>query len=281
MSANGIARWNGSAWSALGSGLSGGGDQADALLCDNTGNLYVGGGFTSVSGVSANGIAKWNGSSWSALGTGVAGGLDLVDALALGPWNTLYAGGSFTSAGGNAAYNVAVWNGSSWSALGSGLGLQVNTFAFDPAGGLYAGGQITNLSGIFAVGLAQWNGSTWSALGSGLGPAVLVASLVSDGMGRLYACGAFTVAGTNVSAYVVQANVLTMISKPRLKANGNFAFNLVTTPYTTNRILAAANPAALVWQPVYTNVAPANGEIQFTDSTAFQYPERVYRSSTP
>src|SRR5258707_2455243 len=38
-----------------------------ATAMDGSGNLYIGGLFTSVGGVFATNIAKWNGSSWSAL----------------------------------------------------------------------------------------------------------------------------------------------------------------------------------------------------------------------
>jgi len=172
--------------------------------------------------------------------------------------------------------------GGTFSAVGSGVSLNVLALALDPAGDLYAGGQITNAGGAYIVGIAQWNGSTWSPVGSGLGyPYIFVNELVSDGMGRLYASGAFTVAGTNVSAYVVQANVLTMISKSRRSPSGGFAFNLVTTPNSINRILTATNLISPVWQAIYTNVAPANGALQYTDTATPPYPVRFYRSSSP
>ena len=68
VTANYIAKWNGSAWSALGSGM--GGDPVYALAVSGT-NLYAGGDFTTAGGVSANYIAKWDGSAWSALGSGM------------------------------------------------------------------------------------------------------------------------------------------------------------------------------------------------------------------
>jgi hypothetical protein len=75
VSAPGIAKWDGTHWSALGSGLSGSAlMQADALCVFDDGGgpaLYVGGSFTSAGGVPASRIAKWNGSSWSALGNGL------------------------------------------------------------------------------------------------------------------------------------------------------------------------------------------------------------------
>jgi hypothetical protein len=73
-----------------------------------------------------------------------------------------------------------------------------------------------------------------------------------------------------------------MISKTHRNLDGSLTFNLLTTPNTTNRVLAATNLAPpVVWQPIFTNVAPASGAWQFNDTKAGQYPSRFYRSSTP
>ena len=114
--ANNIAKWNGSAWSALGSGMSTA-TCRHALAVSGT-DLYAGGDFTTAGGVPANYIAKWNGSAWSALGSGMDG--TAVYALAVSGTD-LYAGGYFTTAGGVAANHIAKWDGSAWSALGSGM----------------------------------------------------------------------------------------------------------------------------------------------------------------
>ena len=58
VAANGIAQWDGSSWSALGSGL---GNAVRALAVDSSGNLYAGGAFTTAGGVTANRIVKWVG----------------------------------------------------------------------------------------------------------------------------------------------------------------------------------------------------------------------------
>ena len=100
-----IAKWNGSAWSALGGGAQ---NTVFALAVSGT-DLYVGGLFTSVysSGTTSVGstkyIAKWNGSAWSALGSGAN---STVRALALSGAN-LYVGGDFTSAGDKVSPYVA------------------------------------------------------------------------------------------------------------------------------------------------------------------------------
>jgi hypothetical protein len=107
--ATNIFKWNGSSWSALGSGMRGrAGDQTYvSALAVSGGNLYVGGSFTAVGGVSATNIAKWDGSTWSALGSGIGGGdYTEVFALALSGID-LYAGGNFVLAGGKVSANVA------------------------------------------------------------------------------------------------------------------------------------------------------------------------------
>ncbi len=110
-----IARWDGTSWSALGTGMN---DIVYALAFDASGNLYAGGQFTTAGGVAANRIAKWDGTSWSALGTGMS---SIVYALAFDASGNLYAGGQFTTAGGVAANDIAKWDGTSWSALGTGM----------------------------------------------------------------------------------------------------------------------------------------------------------------
>ena len=68
--ANNIAQWNGSSWSALGSGMNG---WCVSALAVSGSTLYAGGDFTTAGGNAANDIAQWNGSSWSALGSGISG----------------------------------------------------------------------------------------------------------------------------------------------------------------------------------------------------------------
>jgi hypothetical protein len=93
--ANRIAKWNGSAWSALGSGMTGMYDCVWALAVSGT-DLYAGGYFTNAGGVPANHIAKWNGSAWSGPGAGLNG---TVYALPADGAGHLFVGGFFTLAG--------------------------------------------------------------------------------------------------------------------------------------------------------------------------------------
>jgi hypothetical protein len=201
VAASSIARWNGSAWSALGSGMSGGPVFALAVFDDGGGpTLYAGGGFFAAGGVAASNIARWNGSAWSALGSGVGGGS--VNALAVfddGSGPALYVGGSFSSAGGVPATGIARWNGSAWSALGSGVGGSVFALAVHDDGGglaLYAGGFFFTDGGGPANFIARWDGASWSPLGPGTDHLVSTLAVFDDGGGSaLYAGGFFVTAG--------------------------------------------------------------------------------------
>ena len=200
ISANRIAKWNGLAWSALGSGT----DAAVSALIvfdDGTGPaLYAGGNFTTAGGDSANRIAKWNGSAWSALGSGMNDAVFALTVFDDGTGPALYAGGNFTTAGGGSANRIAKWNGSVWSALSSGM--ETSVFAltvFDAGIGpeLYAGG-LFSTGGGSANYIAKWNPGapgTWSTLGSGMSFYVRALTVFDDGTGpAMYAGGGFITA---------------------------------------------------------------------------------------
>ena len=204
VAANYIAKWNGSSWSQLGSGMN---SFVYALTVFDDGSgpaLYAGGFFTTAGGVAANDIAKWNGSSWSQLGTGMNSYVTALTVFDDGSGLALYAGGAFTSAGHVAANEIAKWNGSSWSALGSGMNNLVDALTvFDDGSGpaLYAGGEFTTAGGVGTNRVAKWVGSIWSPLGSGVtkfGGSCFVSALMvfDDGGGpALCAGGNFTTAG--------------------------------------------------------------------------------------
>ena len=190
-----IAMWNGSAWSALGSGTS---SAVRAFAWDAANRrLYVGGQFATAGGVTVGALGLWDGATWSALGTGMN---SAVLALAWDSANArLLAGGGFTTAGGVSAARVAAWDGSAWSALGSGMESSVLVLALDSASGrLFAGGTFTVAGGNAGSVVAAWDGSAWSKLGSGMTGGVL--DVVWDSArSRLYIGGDFLTAG-NVAA---------------------------------------------------------------------------------
>ncbi len=208
VAANRIAKWNGTIWSALGTGMD---DTVRALTVFDDGlgggsALYAGGAFTTADGVPANRIAKWNGTNWSSLGTGMEAPVFALtvfdDGLGGGP--ALDAGGDFTTAGGASVNFIAKWNGTNWSTFGTGMdccGVRALTVFDDGLGGgpaLYAGGFFIQAGGVTLNYIAKWSGTSWSALGTGMNSAVDALTVFDDGGGggpALYAGGPFTTAG--------------------------------------------------------------------------------------
>jgi hypothetical protein len=229
--ATNIARWNGSSWSALSSGMT----NVFALAVSGT-DLYAGGYFLRAGATPAHNIAKWNGTNWSALGSGVAGEVfalavlgsnvyaggysgiakwdgsnwsDLTGSGINGIVRALAVSGSDLYAAGDAsgpANRVAKWDGSSWSALGSDMNSYVLALAASGTN-LYAAGYFTAADGATARRVAKWNGNAWSALGSGLGRAdnytPSVSALAVSG-NDLYAGGNFTTADGGPANYIAK-----------------------------------------------------------------------------
>lgn len=198
VSALGVARWDGTKWRALGSGVVGtspdGYTGVRALAFGLDGALYAGGYFTTAGGTPANRIARWDGTSWSALGTGVVGTTrSVVHALTTGPSGDVYVGGAFLTAGGVVANGVARWDGQAWHALGGGVDGEVRALAVGAGGGLFAAGAFSTAGGVSAAGIAEWDGTDWSALGTGLSNVAYTLAASSDG--SLYVGGVFTEAG--------------------------------------------------------------------------------------
>ncbi|MCB8981451.1 MAG: hypothetical protein H6657_28940 [Ardenticatenaceae bacterium] len=222
-----LAKWDGTNWSAFGS--NGAGDGALTATVYALGlsgaNLYVGGSFTNVNnnGVvvpEADYIARWDGANWSALGSDGAGNgalSALVDAIAINGTD-VYVGGYFINVNNNGtplpeADYLAKWDGTDWSALGSnGAGngaLSSFVYALGVSGtDLYVSGLFTNVNnnGVplpEADYLAKWDGTDWSALGSnGAGDGALnsyVLTLLVDGS-DVYVGGAFTNVNNNGTA---------------------------------------------------------------------------------
>ncbi|MBE1488045.1 hypothetical protein [Plantactinospora soyae] len=117
VTANHVARWNGTAWSVL-TGPSGTGtsDPVRDVTVYN-GALIVAGHFTHAGGLPVNYIARWNGSAWSGLtgpsGTGTNSTVYTVTVRS----GALIVGGDFSQAGGVSAGYLGRWNGTAWSAV--------------------------------------------------------------------------------------------------------------------------------------------------------------------
>lgn len=162
VNAKGIALWNGTSWSALGSGITGALQSVYAVV-SNGDEIYIGGRFTAAGGINSNHLAKWNSvtRTWAAIGAGVGDPASIVYALAVNG-NAVIAGGLFLKAGALTANNLAKWDGNQWSTFGSGLG-GANPIALALAangGHVYIGGQFTTAGNKPSFKFAHWQGPT-------------------------------------------------------------------------------------------------------------------------
>jgi hypothetical protein len=159
--ATNIAQWNGSRWSALGSGISGEGSDGFGpyiwVLAVSGSTLYAGGDFSTAGGTAANSIAQWNGSRWSALGSGMN---SRVEALAVSG-GALYAGGGFTTAGTNVSAYAAL------AYLPGSLAIITTNVAFGFTGGVF-GFDVSGPAGTSVVIQASTDLQTWIPLQTNL-----------------------------------------------------------------------------------------------------------------
>ncbi|HYG22818.1 MAG TPA: hypothetical protein VEH04_08555 [Verrucomicrobiae bacterium] len=186
---NGVARWDGTRWSPVGSGVTNdtGPTFVNSLATDGE-NLYAAGSFNRAGDSLANNVARWNGAKWSSLGSGVQGTIHTIAV----DGGYVYVGGSFFIPSINAS-NIAVWTGTEWLPLATNLTLTfgvpiVRAIVVD-TDGVYIGGNFTSIDGVTATNVAKWNGAGWAPVGTGIGtPGHQVISLAVWN-GSLYAGG--------------------------------------------------------------------------------------------
>lgn len=236
--ATSIARWSGTAWSTLGTGMGNANtDSVAALAVLPSGLVVAGGNFGRAGGVGASSLATWNGASWARLASGFDGYALGIAAL---PGGDLVVGGGFTAAAGVPASHVARGNGATWSAMGSiggvvsdlltmpdgavvaltdpavlrwdganwsPLGVRVGARVLTslPNGDLVVGGEFFGATGNC---VSHWNGTTWSALGTGMSNlgSDYVAALATLPNGDVVAGGQFTHAGGVAASNVARWN---------------------------------------------------------------------------
>ena len=229
VSASNIAAWNGTSWTALDGGVTGGPVMALGTYATL---LIVGGGFDYADGISTNRVAIWT-NSWGYFPSGREEAVYAIEVI----WDHIFVG-SANGAGGGLAFfegsswiemetditvnafteydddliiggtfidfvdgsgdNITSFTGMDGSSLGSGINGSVYalTVLNDK---LIAGGYFSSAGGVNVSNIAAWDGSTWAPLGSGLNGAVKALAVLN---GRLYAGGEFTSSGGTTAKYI-------------------------------------------------------------------------------
>lgn len=159
--ANRIARWDGSAWHPLGSGME---NTVRALAVLPNGDLIAGGNFYTAGGVpNSSRLARWNGSTWSSVPGGLMSPFGFINAIEALPNGEFIVAGSFSGS----YNNVARWNGAGWVGFGGGLPREVKAIAvrMNPASmlgyDLLASGSIEGDN----RGLSWWTGVGFAPVG--------------------------------------------------------------------------------------------------------------------
>ena len=178
--ADNVARWDGSAWNAVGtpSAVIGAGAIQAAFSPDGAFYYATVGGST---------VRKWDGAAWSTVGT--AGGALITGNVIRMPNGTILVTGTFLSMNGvSATYMAWLDSTGTWHALNGTIPGIPNTAAYDAAGTLYAGGATAPSN------LWVYNGTNWAYLGT-IGTVATSLRSIAPTLGRgFYVSGNFVTA---------------------------------------------------------------------------------------
>ena len=191
--ADGIARWDGTRWEPVGSGVARSGSILALTVFDDGGGpaLYAGGDFTSIDGQPATGLARYDAGGWTGLTGGTPGTRVRVLEIARDTDGVaLFVGGAFLSIGGVSTVNLARYDGT-WSAVPNSLSAVSEVHAIQGVETLDGPSVFVATSYLFnPIALYRWSGGSF--VPQALGPVGFIQALevFDDGTGeRLYAGG--------------------------------------------------------------------------------------------
>ncbi len=203
-SASGIARWDGTAWRAVGTGLS---TNTQCLFTYDSGTTHR------LLAGTTGGLRQWDGASWQTMGT-MTGSFRSFAVFDAGSGPRLYACGTLSIPGVGSG-GLAVWNGTSWAFVGTFGGGVLNALAtFDDGAGaaLFVGGNFTSVNGAPSKCAVRWDGNTWSPLGDGTASSlanITSMRVLDDGRGAaLFVGGQFSALGSVPLANIARWNGL-------------------------------------------------------------------------
>jgi len=212
-----VAKWNGTTWTAFGSGVSG---LPNTIALDSSNNVYVGGLLPSFS----SNVAKWNGTTWTVFGSALNAAVWVIKINYLGD---VYVGGEFTI-----PKLVAKWSGTAWVALSTGIdGTAVYTIEFNPgSSACYVGGNFNSVAGGPGSNVAYFNGGvTWSNLNGGVNGAVFSIKTYPFNS-YVYVGGNFSQAGTSSPISVTNVAKWNVITLSWYDVSGGVFYGGTSTP---------------------------------------------------
>ncbi len=266
-----VARWNGTTWSALGTGLKAPPNSSSVNALAVLGSdLYATGNFTNAGGTTATRVAKWDGGSWYSIGP-----LNGSAIRAVSNSGSIYICGNFNLADYDSSNpvignHIIRWDGANWHGV---PGPPANgTHSFVQAlglgdDGLYMGGLFIAAGATPASRIARWDGTNWHALGSGVsgsyGGNTVAVRAIRTWNNEVYVGGAFVSAGgwtaNNVAAwylgnwytlaYGVDSTVAAILpTADDVYVGGSFTNATdVFGPWTVNRIARYEKSSGYWW----------------------------------
>lgn len=228
----------------------------EALATDEAGNVYAGGRFDRIGGLSRSYIAKLSGAGvgavdpdWNPSANGT------VSALATDTSGNVYVGGDFWLIGGQNRTNLAKLSGSGfgtvdpvWNPIADG---PVYALAIDGGGNMFVGGRFNTMGGQSRKNVAKVSTSGTGATDGSWNPSPNgdVYSLALDGMGNLFAGGQFTTMSGQPHTYIA-----------KISGSGSGEADSVWDPLTNGPIfsLAADNSGNLYVGGGFTTLGGQN-----------------------
>lgn len=183
----GVAKFNGTTWEPLGSGIAGSEKSIASLQFKNDDTLLVGGSFTNAGGTGSNYFAFWTGSKWS--GFDNSGVDNRVFASINSADSGLIIGGEFSTVDGISAKRIARFYNGKWQSMGSGFDSIVYCIAQNSKGEIFAGGNFAYSGTDSCRSIAKWNGSKWIGLSNKISRSIK--TIVFDEKDNLYVGGDF------------------------------------------------------------------------------------------
>lgn len=247
------------AFSVVGTGFDAG-VSAIAPAADGSGDIYVGGGFTSYNGTSARGVVRLNSdgtvdNSFSVVGTGFDRGISILTPATDGSGD-IYVGGFFTNYDGNTSNYIVRLNsdGTLDSAFSTGTGFSDAVRAIIPApdasGDIYAGGSFISYNGTSAKGIIRLNSDgtvdSGFAVDPGISGGTRFIAPAADGSGDIYLGGFFAKHvmrlnsdGTLDSAFATGASFNSWVEAlaPAIDGSGNIYCSGYFTSYQGTTVM--------------------------------------------
>ncbi len=240
--AKNIAAWDGSAWRALGTGITNAANNAQVFaLTVYNGELIAGGQFTQAGSVFMDtNVARWNGSAWQNLGSGSVGPSYQSNAYALTVFNGELMIGSHNFIGGT-AIAVRKWHPTNgWGSRGNFTGTGIVRALEVYNGRLYAGGHFTKIDGVDCDNIASTDGSTWlSPPGGGVtGGTGEVQSLNFNPFNNwLTVTGSFSFVGSQPRNNVAFLNSVGWLPINSGTESGGLVLSSISTPDASRRVI--------------------------------------------